>query len=52
MVKTAIVALVVAFIIFYVMTSPDQAADMAKGIGHLTKHVANGIGDFLNKLAS
>jgi hypothetical protein len=52
MVKTAIAALVAAFVIFYIMTSPDQAADMVKGMGHLTKDVANGIGDFLDKLSS
>jgi hypothetical protein len=52
MVKIAIAGLVGAFLIFYVMTSPDQAADIAKGVGHLTTHVARGIGDFLDKLAS
>jgi hypothetical protein len=52
MVKTAIAALVAAFVIFYIMTSPDQAADMVRGLGHLTKHVANGVGDFLDKLSS
>ncbi|MFN2560948.1 MAG: hypothetical protein ABR571_06605 [Jatrophihabitans sp.] len=52
MVKTAIAALAVAFVIFYIMTSPDQAADMVRGLGHLTKHVANGVGDFLDKLSS
>jgi hypothetical protein len=34
------------------MSSPDQAADMARGIGHVTSNVAHGIGDFLNPLAS
>ncbi|MDT4912714.1 MAG: hypothetical protein QOC66_1842 [Pseudonocardiales bacterium] len=52
MVKTAIAALAVAFVIFYIMTSPAQAADIVKGIGHVTTDVAHGIGDFLNRLAS
>jgi preprotein translocase subunit SecG len=52
MVKVTIAVLVAAFLIFYIMTSPDQAADMAKGIGHLATHVAHGVGHFLDKLAS
>jgi hypothetical protein len=52
MVKITIVGLVVAFLIFYIMTSPTQAADIAKGIGHLTTDVAHGVGSFLDKLAS
>lgn len=52
MVKIAIAGLVGAFLIFYIMTSPDQAASIAKGIGHLTTNVAHGVGHFLDKLAS
>jgi hypothetical protein len=52
MVKLAIAGLIGAFVIFYVMTSPDQAATMVKGAGHLATSIANGVGDFLNKLAS
>ena len=52
MVKIAMAGLVGAFVIFYIMTSPDQAADIAKGIGHLTTHVAHGVGDFLDKMTS
>jgi hypothetical protein len=52
MVKIAIAGLLGAFLIFYIMTSPDQAADMVKGIGHLATDVAHGVGDFLDKLAS
>jgi hypothetical protein len=51
MVKTAIAALAVAFVIFYIMTSPDQAASIAKGAGHLTSHVAHGVGSFIDNLA-
>lgn len=52
MVKVAIAGLVAAFLVFYIMTSPDQAANMAKGVGHIATNVAHGIGDFLDKLAS
>jgi hypothetical protein len=52
MVKIAIAGLVGAFVIFYIMTSPDQAATMVKGAGHLATNVAHGMGDFLDKLAS
>jgi hypothetical protein len=52
MVKVAIAGLVGAFIIFYIMTSPDNAATMVKGMGHLTTNVAHGVGNFLDKLSS
>jgi hypothetical protein len=52
MVKIAIVGLIGAFLVFYIMTSPDQAATMVKGAGHVATNVAHGVGDFLNKLAS
>jgi hypothetical protein len=52
MVKVAILGLVGAFIVFYIMTSPDQAATIVKGTGHLATSVAHGVGDFLDKLAS
>lgn len=52
MVKVAIAGLVGAFVIFYIMTSPDQAATIVKGAGHLATSVAQGVGDFLDKLAS
>lgn len=52
MVKIAVVGLVGAFVIFYIMTSPDNAAEMVKGMGHLTTNVAHGVGRFLDKLAS
>jgi hypothetical protein len=51
-VKIAIIGLIGAFLIFYIMTSPNQAADIAKGVGHLTTNVAHGVGNFLDKLAS
>ena len=52
MVKLAVVGLVSAFLIFYVVTSPDQAVEIARGIGHLASKVAHGIGHFVDKLAS
>lgn len=52
MVKVTIVGLVGAFLIFYIMTSPDQAANIAHGTWHLATHVAHGLGDFVNKLAT
>jgi hypothetical protein len=52
MVKVAIAGLIGAFVVFYIMTSPDQAATMVKGTGHLATNVALGVGDFLDKLAS
>jgi hypothetical protein len=52
MVKVAIAGLIGAFVVFYIMTSPDQAATMVKGAGHLATNVAHGVGDFLNKLSS
>jgi hypothetical protein len=51
-VKIAALGLVGAFLIFYIMTSPNQAADIATGLGHLTDHVAHGIGKFIDNLAS
>jgi hypothetical protein len=52
MVKVAIAGLIGAFIVFYIMTSPDQAAGMVKGVGHVATNVAHGVGSFLDKLAS
>ncbi|HEY2165798.1 MAG TPA: hypothetical protein VGH01_01425 [Jatrophihabitantaceae bacterium] len=43
---------VVLFIIFYIMTSPNQAADIVHSSWHTTVHVAHGIGGFVDKLAS
>jgi hypothetical protein len=51
-IKVALAAAVGAFLIFYVMTSPDQAANIAKGSWHLVTNVAHGIGTFIDKLAS
>ena len=50
MVKVTIAGLVGAFLIFYIMTSPDQAASIARGVGHLATHVAHGVGNFIDNL--
>jgi hypothetical protein len=52
MVKVTVAGIVVLFVIFYIVTSPDNAASMAHGAGHVVSHVANGIGNFLDKLSS
>jgi hypothetical protein len=52
MVKVTIAGLIGAFLIFYIMTSPDQAANIAHSTWHATINVAHGIGNFLNKLVS
>jgi hypothetical protein len=52
MVKLAITGLIGVFVIFYIVTSPDQAATMVKGAGHIATGVAHGVGHFFDKLAS
>ena len=52
MVKVGIAGLVGVFVIFYIMTSPDQAATMAHGAWHGAVNIAHGIGNFLDKLSS
>lgn len=52
MAKIAIIGLVVAFLLFYIITSPDQAANIAQGSWHAAVNVAHGIGTFFDKLAS
>jgi hypothetical protein len=47
-----VTGLIVAFVLFYVMTSPDQAANIVHGTWDLAVNVAHGVGSFLNKLAS
>lgn len=50
--KLVVPGIVVAFLIFYVMTSPDQAANIVHSTWHVAVDVAHGVGRFLNKLAS
>jgi NADH:ubiquinone oxidoreductase subunit 6 (subunit J) len=51
-VKVVAVGAAVVFVIFYIMTSPDQAANIAHGSWHTVVHVAHGLGSFVDKLAS
>ena len=50
--KTAIIGVLVAFLVFYIMTSPDSAANIAHSGWHSAVNIAHGVGDFVNKLAS
>ena len=52
MVKLAIAALVGAFVLFYIVTSPDQAANIVHGAWKVAVNVAHGIGNFFDKLAT
>lgn len=52
MVKVTIAGIIGAFLIFYVLTSPDQAAEIVRGLGHFTTTLAHGLGHFVDKLAS
>lgn len=49
--KLVIVGLVVVFLVFYIMTSPDQAANIFHGTWHTSVRVAHGLGSFVDKLA-
>jgi hypothetical protein len=51
-VKLVVAGIIVAFVIFYIMTSPDQAANIFHTGWHSAVNVAHGIGNFVNKLAS
>jgi hypothetical protein len=52
MVKVLVTAAVVAFLLFYVISFPDQAANMVHDVWHVTVGAAHGIGHFFNKLSS
>lgn len=47
-----VTGLVVVFLIFFIMTSPTQAADIFHSTWHLAVNVAHGLGSFVDKLAS
>jgi hypothetical protein len=51
-VKLVVAGVIVAFVLFYVMTSPSQAADIVHTGWNSAVNVAHGIGDFVDKLAS
>jgi hypothetical protein len=52
MTKVAVGGVIVAFLVFYVMTSPDQAATIFQSSWHAVVNVAHGVGHFFDKLAS
>ncbi len=39
-----------AFVIFFIVTSPDDAANIAHNLWHGTVNIAHGLGDFVNRL--
>jgi hypothetical protein len=51
-VKLVVAGIIVAFVIFYIMTSPDQAANIIHTGWHSAVNVAHGIGNFVDKLSS
>jgi hypothetical protein len=51
-VKLAAIGLVGAFALFYVLTSPDNAAHMAHQSWHFLAYLAHGVGHFVDKLAA
>ncbi|HLY34150.1 MAG TPA: hypothetical protein VKQ07_06420 [Jatrophihabitantaceae bacterium] len=50
--KLVAIGAVVVFLVFYIMTSPDQAAHIVHHGWSTAVSVAHGIGNFVNKLAS
>ncbi|MCW2594318.1 MAG: hypothetical protein JWR06_287 [Jatrophihabitans sp.] len=52
MAKLVISGLIVAFVLFYVITSPNNAANIVTAAWHVAVTVAHGIGNFFNKLSS
>jgi len=52
MTKVAISGILVAFLVFYVVTSPDQAANIFHTSWHTVVNIAHGLGKFFDKVAS
>ena len=50
--KLVVVGAVVLFLVFYIMTSPGNAATIVHSSWHTVVHVAHGIGSFVDKLSS
>jgi hypothetical protein len=46
--KKIVLWLVIAFIIFYIMNSPSEAAALVKNIQHLLGHIFSGLTRFLD----
>jgi hypothetical protein len=51
-VKKVVTWLVVAFLIFYIVTFPGHAANIVQGTWDVAVNVAHGVGGFLNRLAA
>lgn len=52
MTKVAVAGVVAAFVLFYIMTSPDQAVTIVHGSWKFITHLAHGVGSFVDKLAA
>jgi hypothetical protein len=52
MTKHAIPGVIIAFLIFYVITSPDQAASIFHSAWQSVVNVAHGLGTFVDKLTA
>jgi hypothetical protein len=50
--KLVITGAVVLFVVFYMMTSPAQAAGIVHSSWHAAVNLAHGLGDFVNKVSS
>jgi hypothetical protein len=51
-VKSTLGIIVVVFIVFYALTSPDQAANIFHSTWSAVVNIAHGIGRFLDKVTS
>lgn len=47
-----VIGVVVVFLVFYIMTSPDEAANIVHGVWHGAVGLAHGVGHFVDKLAT
>lgn len=52
LVRVGFSGLVVAFVVFFIMTSPDAAANIFHASWKLLVNIAHGIRTFVNKLAA
>lgn len=52
MIKKALTWLIIAFVIFFIVSRPDAAAAVVKGIGGGLMVAANGFGNFFSSLVS
>ncbi|MCW2494566.1 hypothetical protein [Jatrophihabitans sp.] len=52
MTKVVVSGVVVAFLIFYIVTSPDQAANIVHSSWHSAVNVAHGVGHFVDRVSS